>query len=151
MTGGRLRPPVMRMQYESVIWKTEERAMSGKTGMRSTMVAVVFLGTMAGIQAARADSANTHDAFANLGVVDDNSLERLHGRDANITYNVSGENNLNASIDGSTITAGGNITSGEIGISGNAMQNFSGLSNFVANSGNNNNLQASMVVNVTLQ
>jgi hypothetical protein len=93
---------------------------------------------------------NQSDAFGQLASVSDTSLDQMHGKGGNIVYSVAGTNNLNATIDGSSITAGGNITNGSVSFSGNSMQNFSGLSNFVANTGNNNNLQAAMVVNVTL-
>ena len=90
------------------------------------------------------------DAFSQFSSVSDGALGHMHGRGGNIVYSVAGTNNLNATIDGSSITAGGNITNGSVSFSGNSMQNFSGLSNFVANTGSNNNLQAAMVVNVTL-
>ncbi|MDE2464292.1 MAG: hypothetical protein KGO02_11340 [Alphaproteobacteria bacterium] len=100
---------------------------------------------------AQAWKSPTKDDFAMLSTISDSSLAQMHGRGGNIVYSVAGANNLNATIDGSSITAGGNVTNGSLSFSGNAMQNFSGLSNFVANTGNNNNLQAAMVVNVTLQ
>ncbi|MDE2465212.1 MAG: hypothetical protein KGO02_16070 [Alphaproteobacteria bacterium] len=100
---------------------------------------------------AQVGKSSSSDDFSMLPTISDASLAQMHGRGGNIVYSVAGTNNLNATINGSSITAGGNVTNGSVNFSGNAMQNFSGLSNFVANTGNNNNLQAAMVVNVTLQ
>ena len=125
--------------------------MSGHSSLRGTLLAAfVVCVSLAGVSPVLAQSAQPKDAFDGLGLVDDGALKDLHGRDANISYDIKGENNLNASINGSSISAGGDITTGALGFSGNAMQGFQGLSNFVANTGNNNNLQASMVVNITL-
>jgi hypothetical protein len=54
---------------------------------------------------------------------------------------------LNATNSGNSITAS-SVTSGGIAFSGNALSGFSGVGNFVMNTGNNNNLQGSITVNI---
>ena len=60
--------------------------------------------------------------------------------------NVVTNQNLNATNSGNTITAG-TVQNGDINFSGNALTGFSGVGNFVTNTGNNNNLQGSISVN----
>ena len=123
------------------------KARLSRKWMTSVAILVTMIPAVSGAQVAQGSPS---DAFGQLSAVSDMSLGHMHGRGGNIVYSVAGTNNLNATIDNSSITAGGNITNGSVTFAGNSMQNFSGLSNFVANTGNNNNLQAAMVVNVTL-
>lgn len=62
--------------------------------------------------------------------------------------NIVTSQNLNATNSGNTITAG-TVQNGDINFSGNALTGFSGVGNFVSNTGNNNNLQGSISVIVT--
>ncbi len=62
--------------------------------------------------------------------------------------NVITNQDLNATNSGNTITAG-TVQNGDINFSGNALTGFSGVGNFVTNTGNNNNLQGSISVIVT--
>lgn len=62
--------------------------------------------------------------------------------------NVVTNQNLNATNSGNTIVAG-TVQNGDINFSGNALTGFSGVGNFVTNTGNNNNLQGSISVVVT--
>jgi hypothetical protein len=62
--------------------------------------------------------------------------------------NVVTNQNLNATNSGNTIIAG-TVQNGDINFSGNALTGFSGVGNFVTNTGNNNNLQGSISVVVT--
>ena len=129
--------------------------MVGTKTIRSGLAIACIAGAVvAGSANAQAGTLKPQNPSATLldneSIVDDQTLASLHGRDANITYNVDGKSTLNSSINGASVSAGGDILSGSVGLSGNAMQNFSGLSNFVATTGNNNNLQASMSVNILL-
>lgn len=54
---------------------------------------------------------------------------------------------LTATNSGNSVTAG-SVTSGGIAFSSNALSGFSGVGNFVMNTGNNNNLQGSITVNI---
>ena len=62
--------------------------------------------------------------------------------------NVVTTQDLNATNSGNTITAG-TVQNGDINFSGNALTGFSGVGNFVTNTGNNNNLQGSISVTIT--
>jgi hypothetical protein len=59
------------------------------------------------------------------------------------------EGTLSAVNSGNTIT-GDTIGSGMVDIGGGAFSGYSGLGNFVINTGHNNNLQSSMNVSITL-
>lgn len=62
--------------------------------------------------------------------------------------NVVTNQNLNATNSGNTINAD-TVQNGDISFSGNALTGFSGVGNFVTNTGNNNNLQGTISVVVT--
>jgi hypothetical protein len=62
--------------------------------------------------------------------------------------NIVTSQNLTATNSGNSITAG-TVQNGDINFSGNALTGFSGVGNFVSNTGNNNNLQGSISVIVT--
>ncbi|HTM79635.1 hypothetical protein [Asticcacaulis sp.] len=62
--------------------------------------------------------------------------------------NVVTTQDLTATNSGNTITAG-TVQNGDINFSGNALTGFSGVGNFVTNTGNNNNLQGSISVTIT--
>lgn len=77
------------------------------------------------------------------------SLEELdneHGREGT-TVTVSSNQNLNANNSGNSITAD-TVGSGDIAISEGAFAGFSGIGNFVVNSGHNNNLQGSLSITI---
>ena len=65
-----------------------------------------------------------------------------------VTNNVISSQELTATNSGNTITAG-TVQNGDINFSGNALTGFSGVGNFVTNTGNNNNLQGSISINIT--
>lgn len=54
---------------------------------------------------------------------------------------------LTATSSGNSVTAG-SIQSGDVAFSANALQGFSGIGNFVINTGANNNLQGSINVSI---
>jgi hypothetical protein len=62
--------------------------------------------------------------------------------------NIVTSQNLTATSSGNSITAG-TVQNGDINFSGNALTGFSGVGNFVTNTGNNNNLQGSISVTIT--
>jgi hypothetical protein len=61
--------------------------------------------------------------------------------------NVVSSQDLTATNSGNTITAG-TVQNGDINFSGDALTGFSGVGNFVSNTGNNNNLQGSISINI---
>jgi nucleoid-associated protein YgaU len=56
---------------------------------------------------------------------------------------------LSAVNSGNTINAG-SVTNGPVSLNANAFSGFAGIGNFVINTGNNNNLQGSLSVNIVL-
>ena len=63
------------------------------------------------------------------------------------TVNVRSSQQLTATSSNNSITAGV-IQNGNVDLSGNAMNGFSGVGNFVMNTGNNNVLQSNISVNI---
>ena len=57
--------------------------------------------------------------------------------------------NLTALNTGNSVNAA-SVVNGQVSIDANAFSGFSGLGNFVINTGNNNNLQGSMSVNIIM-
>lgn len=79
----------------------------------------------------------------------DAALNGLDGR-GDVTVNNSTaitDQDLTAVNSGNTISAF-NVGSGNISLSGNALSSFSGIGNFVMNTGHNNNLQGSISVTI---
>lgn len=77
------------------------------------------------------------------------SLDELadeNGREG-VRIDVRTNQSLRATNYGNTITAG-TVGSGDIAISGGAFAGFSGVGNFVINSGHNNNLQGSLSITI---
>jgi len=82
--------------------------------------------------------------------IGDDQLAALAGGQEPTSVAVSSAT-LSATNTGNTInTAGGDLTSGSIGISGSAISGYTGMGNFVFNTGNNNNLQGSITVNILM-
>lgn len=77
------------------------------------------------------------------------SLDELAGENGREGVRIDVRNNqsLRATNYGNTITAG-TVGSGDIAISGGAFAGFSGVGNFVVNSGHNNNLQGSLSITI---
>jgi hypothetical protein len=78
--------------------------------------------------------------------VSDAELQELSGGQA-VAVN---EQQLKAMSTDNSVTALGNVTNGPVNLSAGAFSGFSGLGNFVINTGNNNVLQGSMSVNITM-
>lgn len=65
-----------------------------------------------------------------------------------VSNTVLTEQQLTATNSGNAVVATGNIVTGDIAFSSTALSGFSGVGNFVVNTGNNSNLQGS--INVTI-
>lgn len=65
-----------------------------------------------------------------------------------VSNTVLTEQQLTATNSGNSVVAAGNIVTGDIAFSSTALSGFSGVGNFVVNTGNNSNLQGS--INVTI-
>ncbi|MBP2157856.1 MULTISPECIES: hypothetical protein [Asticcacaulis] len=65
-----------------------------------------------------------------------------------VEINTISDQDLNAVNSGNTIVAN-TLTNGDISFSAGALSGFSGVGNFVTNTGNNSNLQGSISVTIT--
>lgn len=74
------------------------------------------------------------------------ALEEVHGRQG-IQTNVLADQQLTATSSGNSVTAG-TLRSGDIAFSEGALNSFSGVGNFVVNTGNNNVLQGAISVTI---
>lgn len=120
----------------------------------------VFLCGLAGVAVATAVSAQSVPDEAAPGPVTTaataspapepmslDDLDQQHGRQGLTYVKVQSLQALTANNSGNSITAN-RVDSGDISISDGAFAGFSGIGNFVVNSGHNNNLQGSLSINV---
>ncbi len=85
------------------------------------------------------------DAPTPLGLED---LEAVNGRQGSHTeITLLSEQDLSATSSGNSITAD-TVRSGDVNFGAGALSAFSGVGNFVVNTGNNNNLQGAISVNI---
>lgn len=73
-------------------------------------------------------------------------LDALHGRQGAIVV-VASDQLLQATNSGNSVNAN-TVTTGAMRIDANAFAGFNGIGNFVMNSGNNNNLQGAITINI---
>lgn len=120
----------------------------------------VFLCGLAGVAVATAVSAQSVPEEAAPGPVTTaatpslapepmslDDLDQQHGRQGLTYVKVQSLQALTATNSGNSITAN-RVDSGDISISDGAFAGFSGIGNFVVNSGHNNNLQGALTINV---
>ena len=93
------------------------------------------------LAAIRADIAEPPPVLLGL-----DELSAISGGAA-VTVDVLSSQSLSATNSGNSIVAG-SVRSGDVSFSENALSGFSGVGNFVINTGANNNLQGSISVNV---
>jgi hypothetical protein len=91
---------------------------------------------------------SVHQAAAGVSArpLGDDALQGLSGGQA-VAIN---EQQLKSMTTDNSVNAAGSITNGPVSLSAGAFSGFSGLGNFVINTGNNNTLQGSMSVNITM-
>ncbi|AYG94331.1 hypothetical protein D8I30_03375 [Brevundimonas naejangsanensis] len=75
-----------------------------------------------------------------------NELDALHGRQGAVVI-VASDQLLQATNSGNSVNAN-TVTTGALRIDANAFAGFNGIGNFVMNSGNNNNLQGAITINI---
>lgn len=73
-------------------------------------------------------------------------LDALHARQGPVVI-VASDQLLQATNSGNSVNAN-TVTTGAMRIDANAFSGFNGIGNFVMNSGNNNNLQGAITINV---
>ncbi len=88
---------------------------------------------------ARADDANAADPFATVDTIEKLDLDGLRGADGDVlqfyeenttttaTNNATNTTNVTIDTRGGVGGNGGNVTGGNVGFSGNALQNFGGV------------------------
>lgn len=95
------------------------------------------------------ETANAAPATnADESVIDLAELATLSGGDGVDISTVTAQT-LRAVSSGNTVRAT-NVGSGDVQISENAFQDFTGIGNFIINTGHNNTLQSSLNVNIVL-
>ncbi len=122
--------------------------------LRFSLVAVAAWALAAGAASAQAapssapETRSSGQAVAGglAKPVSDAELQALSGGQA-VAVN---EQQLKAMSTDNSVNALGNVTNGPVSLNAGAFSGFSGLGNFVINTGNNNILQGSMSVNITM-
>lgn len=74
-------------------------------------------------------------------------LDALHGRQGASSVIIASDQLLQATNSGNSVNAN-TVTTGAMRIDANAFSGFNGIGNFVMNSGNNNNLQGAITINI---
>jgi hypothetical protein len=74
-------------------------------------------------------------------------LDALHGRQGATSVIIASDQLLQATNSGNSVNAN-TVTTGGMRIDANAFSGFNGVGNFVMNSGNNNNLQGAITINI---
>lgn len=92
---------------------------------------------------APAEPAATPNALRSL---ETDELDALHGRQGAVVI-VASDQLLQATNSGNSVNAN-TVTTGAMRIDANAFAGFNGIGNFVMNSGNNNNLQGAITINI---
>lgn len=100
--------------------------------------------------AALGAEAGGRDAFAGVGVIAGDELVRMRAGQGDVTITVAGTQTLQATSAGNTVAADA-ITSGAVTVAGNALQNFSGVANFVFVTGNNDAVDAAVNLILVLE
>ncbi len=108
----------------------------------------LFAALLASAQTAYAQEASGSASTEEVEVLSLDDLDDLAGGDG-VNTNVITEQTLNAVNSGNSVN-GQTVGSGQVNVGSNAFSGYAGLGNFVINTGHNNNLQASMSVNVVL-
>lgn len=89
-------------------------------------------------------------AFAGLAVSDTLELDSLRGQSGNTSITVQSNQDLSASVTGSTFNVG-TLNSGAVNLDAQALENFSGVGLFNIVTGNNNAVNAAIGITFNLQ
>jgi hypothetical protein len=91
--------------------------------------------------------AGNTDAGKQLSPLRDGELAQLRGEGENKTITIANQN-LTSTVSNPSI--GGDLTSGDVSLSDNALSSFNGLGNIVINTGSQVSLQSGMNVTINL-
>lgn len=109
---------------------------------------LTFAVVLASAGAAAAQEAPAPASLDESEVLSVEDLDALAGG-TGVTAAVLTEQTLNAVNSGNSVNAE-TVGSGQINVGANAFSGYSGVGNFVMNTGHNNNLQSSMSVSIVL-
>jgi hypothetical protein len=123
--------------------------------MRRTICAAVGLAAAFLLTAAQASAASPAPAGSDpaLTPISDSDLAEMSGGQATTPSSISmvlTDQSQTATNGNNTVSAGGNVGSGDVTLGQNAFQGFAGVGNFVINTGHNNNLQGNLSVAINL-
>jgi len=104
----------------------------------AALLAAALVATPPAIETPAAEGVETPMAIEDLDATAAQGVE----------INTISDQDLNAVNSGNTIVAN-TLTNGDISFSAGALSGFSGVGNFVTNTGNNSNLQGSISVTIT--
>lgn len=94
--------------------------------------------------------AQDQDEFSGLPVTETPELDNLRGQAGNTQITVQSNQELNASVTGSSFNVG-TLNSGAVSIGEHALDNFSGVGLFNIVTGNNNAVNAGIGITFNLQ
>ena len=103
-----------------------------------------------GLTALGGAHAQEQDEFTGLPVSQMQELDTLRGQAGNTQITVQSNQDLNASVTGSTFNVG-TLNSGDVNIGEHALDNFSGVGLFNIVTGNNNAVNAGIGITFNLQ
>jgi len=85
--------------------------------------------------------------------ISDSDLAGMSGGEATVPQSLSmvlTQQSQTATDGYNSVNAGGNVSSGDVNLGQNAFQGFSGIGNFVINTGHNNNLLGNLSVAISM-
>lgn len=123
-----------------------------KTRLTTTLLAQICIAGALSLAtgAATAEEPASIGAFANLTNLEVDDLKGNSGRSGDTVITVQSNQNLEATITGSTFSVD-EVNSGGVTFSEGALENFSGVGLFNVVTGNNNAVNSSVGVTVNLQ
>ncbi|MBI5040605.1 MAG: hypothetical protein HZB57_05225 [Gammaproteobacteria bacterium] len=120
---------------------------SPRLNLRLPWISGIFLGLYLTIGNSHAQA---QDEFTGLSVSQPTELDDLRGQSSNTQITVQSNQDLSASVTGSTFTVG-TLNSGSVTIAEHALDGFSGVGVFNIVTGNNNAVNAAIGVTFNLQ
>lgn len=97
-----------------------------------------------------AKDAASDNVFGATAPLTSGDLGGMTGGSSIIANIAMTEQTLSATNTGNTMTVGGSLTNGPVSVDSGAFAGFSGVGNFLMNTGNQNNVQGTLNVNIVL-
>lgn len=112
-------------------------------------LALLSLVPACGIAAPSGYAGEAEDVFSGVDRLRTHEMGWMRAGDGNVTTNVGGSQDFQASTDNNSFTADV-ITNGAVSVTGEAMKDFSGVANVVFTTGNSNSVNAAINLIVVL-